>query len=130
MSQSKKHVVDFVNKFRSQINIILYVILIVAIIFENKIPSAYKYYGNSSLIRGIAFILVLATVHYISFSHGLLLALFVALYISFTPGFKEAFEDIRIVARKQHRWHDEKILNEDPSLMENEKVNTQAVQSS
>jgi hypothetical protein len=57
------------------------------------------------------------------------LALFVALYISFTPGFKEAFEDLRIVARKQQKWYDEKVLKENPFLMENEKVNTQPVQS-
>jgi hypothetical protein len=128
MSQ-QKHIVEFIEKFRLQIEIILYVVLVLAIVFENKIPSDYKYFGQSTLFRVFAFGLVLATTQYISFSHGLLLALFVALYISFTPGFKEAFEDLRIVARKQQKWYDEKVLKENPFLMENEKVNTQPVQS-
>ena len=58
-----------------------------------------------------------------------MLALFVVLYISFTPGIKEAFEDLRIVAKKEGRWWDEKVLGEDPELMETEKVKTEAIQS-
>ena len=108
----QKHIIDFLEKFRFQIEIILYVVLILAVVFVNKISSNYKYFGQ-----------------YISFSHGLLLALFIALYISFTPGFKEAFEDLRMVARKQKKWYDEKVLKENPYLIENEKVKTQAVQS-
>lgn len=125
----QKHIIEFINKFRFQIEVILYAVLVLGVVFENKIPSAYKYFGQSSLFRVIAVGLVLATTQYISFSHGLLLALFIALYISFTPGFKEAFEDLKIVARKQQKWYDEKVLKENPFLMENEKVNTQAVQS-
>lgn len=125
----QKHVIDFLEKFRFQIEIILYVLFIIAIVFENKIPSQYKYFGQSTLFRALAFILVLATTQFISFTHGLLLALFLVLYISFTPGFKEAFEDLKIVARKQQKWYDETILKENPFLIENDKVNTQAVQS-
>ena len=125
----QKNIIDFLEKFRFQIEIILYVVLILAIVFVNKISSKYKYFGQSVLLRVVMFCLVLVTAQYISFSHGLLLALFIALYISFTPGFKEAFEDLRIVARKQKKWYDEKVLKENPYLIENEKVNTQAVQS-
>ena len=125
----QKHIIDFLEKFRFQIEIILYVVLILAIVFVNKISSKYKYFGQSVLFRVIMFGLVLVTAQYISFSHGLLLALFIALYISFTPGFKEAFEDLRMVARKQKKWYDEKVLKENPYLIENEKVKTQAVQS-
>ena len=128
MSQ-QKHLIEFINKFRFQIEVILYVVLVIAIVFENRIPSQYKYFGQSIIFRVIAFGAVLAITQYISVSHGLLLALFIALYISFTPGFKESFEDLRIVARKQQKWYDEKVLGENPFLMENEKVNTQAVQS-
>jgi hypothetical protein len=60
----------------------------------------------------------------------MLFAMFIVLYVSFTPGIKEAFEDLRIVARKEQKWFDEKILGEEPELMETEKVRTEAVQSS
>jgi hypothetical protein len=61
--------------------------------------------------------------------HSLLLALFIVLFLSFSPGFIESFEDLRIVAKKEVRWFDERVLGEDPELMETEKVATQAIGS-
>jgi len=55
--------------------------------------------------------------------------MFVLLYISFTPGIKEAYEDLRIVAKKEKRWFDEEVLGEDPEFMETEKVTTEAIHS-
>ena len=55
--------------------------------------------------------------------------MFVVLYVSFSPGVNESFEDLRMVARKERRWYDEEVIGENPRLMETEKVRTQAVQS-
>ena len=60
----------------------------------------------------------------------MLLAMFVVLYLSFTPGMKESFEDLRIVAKKKQRWYDEQVIGENPELMETEKVRTEAIQGS
>jgi hypothetical protein len=41
----------------------------------------------------------------------------------------ETFEDLRKIAKKNHRWYDEKVIGEHPELMETEKVKTEAIQS-
>ena len=132
MSRSiQKHLVDLYVKLESPIHVILYFIIAVGVIYVSQIPDKYKYYGNNTILRIIFFVLIVGTCKYISYIHSLLLALFVVLYISFTPGMKgsESFEDLRIIAKKEGRWWDEKVLGEDPELMETEKVKTEAIQS-
>ena len=125
----KKDICELYNKFETPIHIILYVVLMTLIIYVKQIPDAYKYYGSNILLRLVFFGLALAICKYVSYVHGILFAMFVVLYISFTPGIKEAFEDLRIVARKEQKWFDEKVLGEEPELMETEKVRTEAIQS-
>ena len=76
--------------------------------------------------------------------HGLLLALFVLLYTSLTPGrgTSEGYETVKIVESKKkkknnkldtqtlpkHRWGDELIFDERPTLVENDNVVTEQVQ--
>ena len=61
--------------------------------------------------------------------HALLLALFIVLFISFSPGFIENFENLKLVAKKEQSWFDERVLGEDPEMIETEKVQTQAIGS-
>jgi hypothetical protein len=131
MAGYQKHVSELYNKFETPIHVVLYILLFVIIIYVKDIPSQYKYYGNNVLLRIVLFGLILAITQYVSFVHGMLFAMFVVLYISFTPGIKgsEAFEDLRIVAKKEQRWYDEQVLGEDPEFMETEKVKTEAIQS-
>ena len=126
----QNHLADFIQKFKPQLHIFLYIALILAVVYVNKIPSEHKYYGSNTILRVALFSIIIIMCKYVSFMHALLFTLFVCLYISFTPGFKEAFEDLRIVARREHRWLDERTLGEDPELIENEKVRTEAIQSS
>ena len=126
----KSHATEFYLKFSNPINNVLYIILMIAIVYVSQIPESYKKYGNNMLVRAGFFGLIIATNNYISYMHALLLALFFVLYLSFSPGFIESFEDLRIVAKKESRWYDEKVLGEEPDLMETEKVQTQAIQSS
>jgi len=124
-----KHFLELYNKFENPIHIVSYIILFVCIIYVKEIPDQYKYYGNNVFIRSVLFGLMIA-LSYISFIHGMLFAIFMILYLSFTPGMKESFEDLRIVAKKEQRWFDERILGEDPEFMETEKVKTEAIQGS
>lgn len=129
LNSMKKDMCELYNKFEFPINTILYIVLMTLIIYVKQIPDAYKYYGSNILLRLVFFASALAICKYVSYVHAMLFAMFVVLYISFTPGIKEAFEDLRIVARKEHKWYDEKVLGEEPELMETEKVRTEAVQS-
>jgi len=124
-----KHFLELFKKFENPIHIVFYIILFVAIIYVKEIPEKYKHYGNNVFLRLIFFGLVIA-LSYVSFAHGMLFAIFAVLYLSFTPGMKESFEDLRIVAKKKQRWFDEQVIGENPELMETEKVKTEAIQGS
>jgi hypothetical protein len=126
----KSSVKDLYEKFLTPIHIILYFVFAIPIIFVAQIPDEYKKYGSNILVRIILFGLIVLVNNYISYIHALMFAMFVILYVSFTPGIKESFEDLRIVARKEKRWYDEQVIGENPKLMETEKVRTEAVQSS
>jgi hypothetical protein len=125
----KKHLSELYNKFETPIHGIIYILLLSSIIYVNQIPDDYKYYGSNVFLRILLFGIALAICNYISYVHGMLFAIFVVLYISFTPGIKESFENLKIVARKEKPWYDEVVLGENPKFMETEKVRTEAVQA-
>ena len=123
------HLVDLYDKFTNPIHIILYGILLISIIFVSQIPECYRKYSNNIFVRSLFFGSIVLTNNYISYMHALLLSLFILLFISFSPGFIENFENLRLVAKKENSWFDERVLGEDPELMETEKVQTQAIGS-
>lgn len=125
----KNHMVDLYQKLLTPIHIIFYLLLITAITYVGQIPPQYKHYGNNIFVRAMLFGFIVLVNNYISYLHALLFAIFVLLYVSYTPGFIERFENLRIVARNERRWWDETVLGEDPELVETERVHTQAVQS-
>jgi len=124
-----KHLHELYNKFETPIHGIIYIILVSSIIYVKEIPDGYKYYGSNIILRILLFGMALGICNYISYVHGMLFAIFLVLYISFTPGVKESFENLKIVARKEKPWYDEVVLGENPKLMETEKVRTEAVQA-
>lgn len=126
---AKTHVAELYEKFLTPIHIILYFVFAIPVIFVAQIPNEYKKYGSNVFVRVLLFGLIVLINNYISYIHALLFAMFVVLYVSFAPGIKESFEDLRIVARKEKRWYDEQVIGENPRLMETEKVRTEAVQS-
>ena len=126
---AKTHVAELYEKFLTPIHIILYFVFAIPVIFVAQIPNEYKKYGSNVFVRVLLFGLIVLINNYISYIHALLFAMFVVLYVSFTPGIREAFEDLRIVARKEQKWYDEKVLGEEPELMETEKVRTEAIHS-
>jgi len=122
----QNHFLDFYKKLEFPFHILLYTALIISIIYIPQIPDNIKMYGSNPLYRIIAFILVLVLTLYISPIHGLLLALVVLLYVSFTPGKNEGYQNSLVTARKQKRWFDEEVLEENPVAYQNDKVTTQA----
>jgi hypothetical protein len=126
---AKNHVKELYEKFLTPIHVILYFIFAIPILYVSQIPDEYKKYGSNVFVRVILFGLVVLINNYISYIHALLFAMFAVLYVSFSPGVNESFEDLRMVARKERRWYDEEVIGENPRLMETEKVRTQAVQS-
>ena len=123
----KKHITDLYDKFNTPIHVVVYIILITAIVYVNQIPEKYKYYGNNIILRLVFFGLVLAICEYVSYVHALLFAMFVVLYISFTPGFREAFQNQTKKSVNCNRpWWDEIVLGVCESEVDNENVTTLA----
>jgi hypothetical protein len=123
----KKHVSELYNKFMAPIHIVLYVILMTAVVYVNQIPDRYKYYGNNILLRVILFGTALAICEYISYVHAMLFALFVVLYVSFTPGFREAFQSqTKKTVDCSRPWYDELVLGVCESEVDNENITTLA----
>jgi hypothetical protein len=127
VASMKKHITDLYDKFNTPIHVVVYVILITAIVYVNQIPEKYKYHGNNIILRLVFFGLVLAICEYVSYVHALLFAMFVVLYISFTPGFREAFQNQTKKSVNCNRpWWDEIVLGVCESEVDNENVTTLA----
>ena len=127
VASMKKHITDLYDKFNTPIHVVVYIILITAIVYVNQIPEKYKYYGNNIILRLVFFGLVLAICEYVSYVHALLFAMFVVLYISFTPGFREAFQNQTKKSVNCNRpWWDEIVLGVCESEVDNENVTTLA----
>ena len=127
MAPKVNHVLDFYKKIEMPLHLMMYIVLIVAILNVQQIPDTLKSYGPNPIYRVLAFAAVLGIGHLVSPLHALLAALFVALYISFTPGYNtEGYEDTQYMDSKKHRWYDEKTLKENPSLMQSSRAITQA----
>jgi hypothetical protein len=127
IASMKKHITDLYDKFNMPIHVVVYVILITAVVYVNQIPEKYKYYGNNVILRLVFFGLILAICDYVSYSHAMLFALFVLLYISFTPGFREAFQNqTKKSVNCSRPWWDEIVLGVCESEVDNDNVTTLA----
>ena len=124
----KNNIFELYEKFLQPIHISLYIVLMISIIHVSQVPEKYKKYGNNIFVRAALFGSIVLMNNYISYMHALLLALFIVLFLSFSPGFIEKFEDVKKIAKKEHRWYDEKVLGEEPDTLETDKVNTEAIQ--
>lgn len=127
MAPKVNHVLDFYKKIEMPLHLMLYIILVVAILNVQHIPDALKSYGPNPIYRVFAFATVLGIGYLVSPLHALLAALFVALYISFTPGYNtEGYEDTQYMDSKKKKWYDEKVLSENPILIQSDRAITRA----
>lgn len=122
-----KHLAEFLKKVELPLHFISYVLLVVIIAYEQTISDKIKSYGPNILFRLLAFGSIVAISNLISPLHALLAALIVVLFVSFTPGYNtESFENTKLMAKKKHRWYDEEVLSENPTLIQSDRVITLA----
>ena len=134
----KVHLEEFYKKWEAPLHLLAYLVLLIALVNEQMLPDNLKKFGPSPIYRIVAFGVILAIANFVSPLHALLAALIVVLYVSFTPGYAteqtisqtgntESFEDTQVMSKKQkHRWFDEEVLKENPTLIQSERVITQA----
>jgi hypothetical protein len=129
---AKAHLADLITKSSLQINIYVLIILSLLITFVKQIPIEIRSQAGSFLGRLFLFVATLATAEFYSWTNGLLTAVLALLLLSLSPRTtREGFllaptNSLRFVPN--NKWFVEKVLKENPIAIEEEQVNTQAVQ--
>ena len=124
------HLADLLQKYGSPLEILLFVGLFLGIVFMSKLPSDIAKQSDTTLGR---LVLVGATyfmVERYGWGLGLVFALFAGLLIGAgsSKTVKEGFNtDVRVIP-KENKWLIERVLGENPTLIEEENVKTQAIQ--
>jgi hypothetical protein len=105
--------------------------LLLTCVYVSRIPTKVVQRFQSHMWQGLGLLLVLViTVQYGS-AHGIVAALAYALVVSRAMrGNMEGFSDLEdtYIISDKHRWFGEKVMNENPFLIRDKSVSTNAVQ--
>ena len=131
------YVMDLAKKFSSPIHIYVLLALVMAITFVKKIPGHLRAQAGTTLGRLFLFCLTVAIGELYSWTNGLLMAVLSLLLLSLSPRISaEGFQNgngnpiaIKVIEDNK-KWFVERVLNENPVAIEEDRVKTQAVQDS
>lgn len=128
---AKVYLSDLASKFAQPIHFYVLVALSLAIVFVKKIPLTIRSQAGTLLGRLFLFGATLAIGEYYSWTNGLLMAIFALLLLSMSPrAQREGFHSLGSMKliTNSNKWFVERVLKENPIAIEEEYVNTQAVQ--
>lgn len=112
-------------------NMIYGFIVIVAISFSDKIPPSFSTFADSALGRLIGVGIVVAVIHFLGWSYGLLTAVAFLLVLRASPRLSnqnaDGFKDMDTREIQGSRWFVERVLGEKPKGLINQDVTTQAI---
>ena len=130
------HVDDLYHKYEQPVVVLVTLFLVIIIVFLEKVPIEIRKQADSFLGRALLLTFtILVTILY-GWPLGILSALMSVLLIGaggihpITKPIKEGFSsemNVRIVPGK-HKWFVEKVMGENPLLIEDDVVTTSAVQ--
>jgi hypothetical protein len=105
-------------------------IVILCIVFVDKVPAHIGGYVDTALGRIIGIAAVGLSLHYIGWTYGLLtaVAFLLLVHISTRQRDMDGFQDLEKRNVVGNRWFVETVLGECPEAIESEKANTSAVQ--
>ena len=130
---AKEHILDIIKKHAQPLNVYIGIILVLTITYIAHIPKSFTFRANSLLGRFALFSLTIIVAETYSWIYALLMALFTVLCIAVAPRtFLEAFQDkgdvdVKLVTQSK-KWWSEKVLKEDPLGVEEDRVETRAIQ--
>jgi len=122
------HIFDFAQKIRPTIVFILYLFTIIIIVFKDTIPESIHHQADSFLGRLFAVLLIIVVIREFGWILGLFTALAVALLIGSRMSISEGFDDLTTFDIKGKKWFVERALNENPTRIQEDRINTSAVQ--
>jgi hypothetical protein len=133
MNQSggfQQNFTELLEKYGSPFEILLFIVLFLGIVFMSKLPPALAKHSDTTLGRLFWAAATYFVVNRYGWSIGLVFALFAGLLIGAgsSKSIKEGFNaDLRVIPSND-KWFIERVLGENPKLIEEENVKTQAIQ--
>jgi energy-coupling factor transporter transmembrane protein EcfT len=132
----RAHVDDLYHKYEQPVMLLVGIAMVLVIVFLEKVPIEIRKQADSLLGRALLIVFtVIVTILY-GWPMGILAGLMSALLIgaggihpitrAVTEGFSSEM-NLRIVPDK-HKWFVEKVLGENPLLIEDDTITTSAVQ--
>jgi len=123
---------DLLSKYGPPTQVILVLVIFLGVVFLPKLPKELAEHSDAFYGRLFHTGLVYFVTQTYGWTTGIVMAIFSALLISAGSNgrlpVKEGFNsDIKIIDSK-HKWFVEKVLGENPFLIEEENVSTQAIQ--
>jgi len=123
---------DFIQKSKSSIMLLLYIATVLIIVFKDTIPQSIHHQADSFLGRCLALVLVVFITSEYGWVLGLLTAISVSLLIgsrmaTVQEGFGSGGETSKIMIPKTKRWFVERTLNENPTSIEEEKMTRESM---
>lgn len=127
---------DLYHKYEQPVMLLLGILMVVVIVFLEKIPLEVRKQADSLLGRALLLVFTVTMTVLYGWPMGILAGLMSALVIGaggvhpitkpMTEGFSSEM-NVRIVPGK-HKWFVEKVMGENPLLIEDDTVTTSAVQ--
>lgn len=127
---------DLYHKYEQPVMLLLGILMVVVIVFLEKVPLEIRKQADSLLGRSLLLLFTVTTTVLYGWPMGILAGLMSALLIGaggvhpiirpVTEGFSSEM-NVRIVPGK-HKWFIEKVMGENPLLIEDDTVTTSAVQ--
>jgi hypothetical protein len=125
----QQNLMELLEKYGSPFEILLFAIIIFGIVFVSKLLPKVAKFADTTLGRLILVGSTFLVVQKYGWAIGFVFALFAGLLIG--AGHSKVAEgfnaDIRVVPN-EHKWFIERVLGENPTLIEEENVSTQAIQ--
>ena len=122
-------VLDFSKKQMGYVELIAGALLVVGIVFPANIPVQFRKQASTVIGRLLLFVILVIILVYGKWMYGVLFAVFIAILLS-TRSPKEGFtsEFSFNMVNDKKKWWVEKILNENPVAIQDDKVSTNAIQ--
>jgi len=122
-------VVDFSKRQMAFVELVGGILLILGIVFPANIPVQFRKQASTVIGRLLLFVILVIILVYGKWMYGVLFAVFIAVLLS-TRSAKEGFtsEFSFNMVNDKKKWWVEKILNENPVAIQDDKISTNAVQ--
>jgi hypothetical protein len=128
---AREQMIDIVKKYAQPLNVYIGILLVLGIIYIGRIPKTIAFRANTLLGRIVLFALTILVAETYSWNYALLMALFTVLLIAVAPRtFREPFKNAPKMVKESNTWFIERVLKENPSGIEDDEVETSAIQDS